>query len=313
MEASLRILLEGLIDYAGLYPPASQDMATAVAAYAAYRKGPQAPMLGRFVLPVSRLEEFARTRAEAVPGMAAAGAGAAGAAADRGAGEPWRLSALAGTDLAADLKAIAHFNASASEAVGPGIIDVVELKAEAPRAIAEARARIPTSLTAYFEIPIQNDPAPLLAAIAASGARAKLRTGGVTPEAIPSARTVARFLAAAAQAHAPFKATAGLHHPFRGPQKLTYAKDGPSAVMHGFINVFLAAAFAAAGMDPQTLTALLEETSPQAFAFQADGVGWRGHRLDAAALRKTRKDFALAFGSCSFEDPKHDLEEARWV
>ena len=40
MHASLRILMEGLIDYAGLFPPASLDMPTAVRNYAAYRKSP---------------------------------------------------------------------------------------------------------------------------------------------------------------------------------------------------------------------------------------------------------------------------------
>ena len=35
----------------------------------------------------------------------------------------------------------------------------------------------------------------------------------------------------------------GLHHPVRGEYPLTYAPDAPRGVMHGFLNVFLAAAF----------------------------------------------------------------------
>ena len=56
----LRILLRGLIDYAGLFPPASLDMADAVRNYAAYREGEHAWALGRFVVPAARLEEFER-------------------------------------------------------------------------------------------------------------------------------------------------------------------------------------------------------------------------------------------------------------
>ena len=70
---------------------------------------------------------------------------------------------------------------------------------------------------------------------------AKIRTGGVSADAIPSAAQVAEFLAACAEAKVPFKATAGLHHPLRSVQKLTYEPGSASALMHGFINVFVAA------------------------------------------------------------------------
>jgi hypothetical protein len=297
MEASLRTLMEGLIDYAGLYPPASLDMPGAVRNYAAYGEGPHARWLGRFVLPVARLEEFARARA---------------ALEQRPAAEPWRISALIGEGLAADLKTIAAFNRAASNnpSVTATLIDTVELKAATPGDVPRALPLIPASLTPYFEIPIQSDPAPFLAALSQSGARAKVRTGGVTPDLFPPPETLAGFIAACARAKVPFKATAGLHHPIRGRQKLTYADDSGETVMHGFVNVFLAAAFAAQGMDAATLTALLDEESPRAFDFQADAITWKSHRLEAARLRQARQGFALAFGSCSFEDPRNDLQKA---
>jgi hypothetical protein len=42
----VRALLEGLIDYAGLFPPAKLDMRPAVENYAAYLAGPDAWALG---------------------------------------------------------------------------------------------------------------------------------------------------------------------------------------------------------------------------------------------------------------------------
>src|SRR5688572_24678308 len=56
--ASLRLLLRGVVDYAGLFPPAGLTMADAVAAYARHREEDASWMLGRFVLPAARLDEF---------------------------------------------------------------------------------------------------------------------------------------------------------------------------------------------------------------------------------------------------------------
>jgi hypothetical protein len=55
---SLRALLESLIDYAELFPPAALDMKTAVRNYARYLECEHSWMLARFVVPVARLEEF---------------------------------------------------------------------------------------------------------------------------------------------------------------------------------------------------------------------------------------------------------------
>ena len=52
-------LLDELIDYAGLFPPAALDMSPAVDAFARHRAGPLAEALGRFVVPVGRLGSLA--------------------------------------------------------------------------------------------------------------------------------------------------------------------------------------------------------------------------------------------------------------
>jgi hypothetical protein len=58
MHDSMRALLSRLIDYAGLFPPAKLDMATTISNYARYREGDDAWMLGRLIVPASRLDEF---------------------------------------------------------------------------------------------------------------------------------------------------------------------------------------------------------------------------------------------------------------
>src|SRR6266496_109955 len=67
IAASLRTLLAGALDYAGLYPPASLTMVQSVANYAHYLHHPHSWLLGRFVLPASRLDEFLAARERVAP------------------------------------------------------------------------------------------------------------------------------------------------------------------------------------------------------------------------------------------------------
>ena len=67
VPGSVRVLLNAVFDYAGLFPPAALDMNTAVNNYAAHRRSPWAWMLGKFVVPASRLDEFAKATSESWP------------------------------------------------------------------------------------------------------------------------------------------------------------------------------------------------------------------------------------------------------
>ena len=57
-KESVRTLLAEIIDYAGLFPPSQITMQEAVINFATYRNSNYSWMLGRFVLPVARLDEF---------------------------------------------------------------------------------------------------------------------------------------------------------------------------------------------------------------------------------------------------------------
>jgi hypothetical protein len=282
MKAPLHALLVERIDYAGLFPPAALPMAEAVANFASYREGADAWALARFVLPVVRLAEFE------------------GVAAPHLRGVPWRLAALA---QATDADAIRAFNARMA---GRARIDTVESRAATVDDVA-ALAPLAALATTYVEIPIHDDPAPLVAAVAAHGLRAKVRTGGVTAESFPPARDVARFLVACVQHRVMMKATAGLHHPLRGEYALTYDAHSARATMFGFLNLFLAASFARQGMDTATLADLLDERDAGAFLVTDDALAWRGHTITADALANDRGRVAAGFGSCSFREPLDDL------
>lgn len=283
VKHSLHILLHALIDYAGLFPPAGLNMAEAVANYGRYRNGPNAWALGRFVVPVARLEEF---ETHFVP--------------DR---TMWHLSALIGQNPAEDLARVAEFNGRHRQSA---IIDTLETKVSEAAAIHDLKSKVPESILVYFEIPSAGDPSQWIAAIGAAHARAKVRTGGLTPEMFPSEQQTLRFLAACINANVAFKATAGLHHPVRCVKPLTYEKDAPSGTMHGFLNVFLAAAFLLDGVPERELEKLLLDDDPSHFDFEEGTVAWQGHRLAQARLLESRA-LAASFGSCSFEEPINDL------
>ncbi|MGE5126149.1 MAG: hypothetical protein ACM3PV_07650 [Betaproteobacteria bacterium] len=289
MTASARALLASLIDYAGLFPPAGLSMAEAAAEYARWRRSPEAWMLGRFVLPAQRLDELAGVLAGVDPGHGEPDA-------------PWPLSVLLGPGPA-DAERVAPGTAVAG---GRARIDVVELKGAAPREIEAALAALPAAVVAYVELETAGDPAPLLAVLRERGARAKLRTGGVTPQAIPAPAEVARFITACAAAGVPFKATAGLHHALRASHPLGYGPDAPRAVLHGFINVFGGAALLHGGASAE-LEAVLCEEDPSAFRLDADGLAWRQHRVSTLKLAECRASLACSFGSCSFAEPVADL------
>jgi hypothetical protein len=291
-SASLHALLTGAIDYAGLFPPATLDMRDAVARYAEYRGTTEAWALGRFVLPLSRVDELAAAQR------------------DVGArGQTWRLSVLLGEDSAADAARIRAFNAAHA---GAALIDSAEARLAGPpsasrQAIAALVDRIPPSIRLFIEVPASDDLALFLAPIAAANACAKIRTGGVSGDAFPDATQVARFLMSCAEHDVRFKATAGLHHPWRGRYPMTYEQAAPTAVMFGFLNLFVAAALARRGAPADDIVAVLQAERGSEFRFGDDEVRWRETRVTRQELLESHATFALSFGSCSFEEPVYDL------
>lgn len=139
------------------------------------------------------------------------------------------------------------------------------------------------TLPTYQEVPIDQ----------ISDGFAKIRTGELTPE------EIAEFLCCAATRKIPFKATAGLHHPLRTEAGL------------GFINVFVAAAFAWHGMDRREVLDVINALD--GFEFLDDVVRWRGQSLTTEQIGTARRDFAHSFGSCSFEEPLDGLRQLGWL
>jgi hypothetical protein len=286
MTESLRILLTEIIDYAGLFPPSNVGMTSAVQNYANYLTGKNAWMLGRFILPVSRLNEFL-PEADSVFDA-----------------KIWRLSVIADDDLPQTLNQILSFNQLNSDKF---VIDTLEIKVGEASEITEAAKIIPKNITAYFEIPPNDILSDFVTALALTKQRAKIRTGGTTQEAFPPTDAIIKFIRICTALNIPFKATAGLHHPVRCIKPLTYEEDAPNGMMHGFLNLFLSACFLRQSVNNSFVHKLMNETDAKNFGFTDEAVSWKEQSVATGIITAARTKNAMSFGSCSFLEPIEDL------
>jgi hypothetical protein len=159
----------------------------------------------------------------------------------------------------------------------------------------------------YIEVPIASDPGMLIDAIASHRLNAQVRTGGVTATASPRSGDIVRFLCHCVRAYVPFKAAAGLHHPLRGAYPLTYDAASATAVMFGYLNVFLAAALLYGGASVHDAIGMLEERDAGSIQMDDDGVRWRGRFMPASDIAALREHALAGFGSCSFTEPVDEI------
>lgn len=279
-------LLEALIDYAGLFPPAAMDMHTAVRHYLESSRGGHGRALGRFVVNLEQFPYLWDAAGEYVRGL--------------------HLSVIATPDTDWD---------DLHRLLDQGYaIETVDIKAADGAAEIDRLAKlVPGGAITYFEVPMCETAPQIFAAVQAAGARIKLRMGGATANAFPAPKAVAQTLAELAERHLVFKATAGLHHPVRGRYALTHAEDSPRATMHGFMNLACAAAVLHFGGEAEEACDVLEEEWPGAWQVTPEAIAWQQNSWNADELREVRQKFFAGFGSCSFEEPMQELESLRWL
>lgn len=303
-----RTMLGAIIDYAGVFPPASLDLSRAVQEYRTHRTSAEAWVLGRFLCPTSQIEELAAllttTMTTGEPPWSV------GAVFD----EPPGVAALHASvfdrhmDPAARITAVeVRTPPEAGDGREPGAA------AELMRPVAQAAASIAPQTQIFLEIP-RRDRWEIGLPNALAGVAelrrtqlvpfgAKLRTGGLDAGAFPSAQQVASFIVASHDHGVPFKVTAGLHHPVRH-------FDADLGVMrHGFLNIVVAAALAAEGAGEAEVAAAVAEDDPASFVAGPAGLRYKGRRLGAATLRTVRQELFLGYGSCSFDEPIADLHD----
>ncbi len=303
MRASLRALLSGIIDYAGLFPPAKLPLEESIRNYARYRTEPERWMLGRFVCPTARLVELTLFE-ELWP----TGPPFAFAALGRGGNNSGGFS----NGLIADTQAIRDFGDRYGDRVA---VEVLEVRLPAYFLKMSSRpelGQVFTSLggllraagvTPFYEVPFGTGwRGRLSALIPALHGGFKLRCGGLEASAFPTPEQVAFALTSCVRAGRPFKATAGLHHPLRHFDPQLGVK------MHGFLNVFGAGVLAATlDLSEEQVQPIIEDEDPSHFVFTDSEFRWKDFAAPLDAITRARRERVISFGSCSFDEPRDDL------
>lgn len=317
-------LLNGLIDYAGLFPPAKLHLDEAVREYSTYRKQPTNWMLSRFIVPVTLLSDLEAYKDELF-------------CKDK----PYHFSFLcrSGIDhaeflknLQLDLGMVDEFIdscrgcavASAFEIKIPenvleleGLASTIQLLHTAAELFS---SYAPGGAGVFFEIPFTDNWRQSIdytvRAVSAQRERfasmpaetvtpdfgLKIRCGGVTRDAFPSVEQLTIVIATARDAGIPLKATAGLHHPVR------HYNNEYDVMMHGFLNVSLARILAdVRSLNESELHEILEDTNHDHFTLTDNEISWKHHKLSIEEIKESRKRSFVSYGSCSFDEPREDL------
>jgi len=271
-STALTALFDGLLDDAAMFPPEDAPLAEAVVGHAAHRLAWYSDLVAAFVCAAGRLPSLsAQLALRAIPRLEAS------------------LVVPGGIDAVPE--------ALAAAARAPQV-EVVALEVPCgttalPHALRALAPLVASHRAVYLEIPVVALREESVHAVAATGVRIKLRTGGTTLDAFQTEDQLAHAILLCAAERQPFKCTAGLHHAVR------HRDDSTLFQHHGFLNIALAARVAAStGNHAATRDVLAER--------DASDVAAQVRELAASDVRAIRALFRT-FGTCSITEPVDDL------
>jgi hypothetical protein len=308
---SLSLFLNGIMDYAGLFPPASLTLHNSYSNYLKHIESPLSWMLAKFVIPAGKLAELAEIYerfdvSNKVP-----------------------LSILfnsAETDEAFnssfnnDIKAVKEFREKIEEKVTADAFEVkipVDIKDDEKKLLkflvninSNLEKKLKLDVPVFLESPPDAVMPIVIDVISQFNIENKkrygykLRTGGVEKSAIPDAGVIATAIKIVQNHEMPIKFTAGLHHPFR------HFNEGIQAYMHGFINVFAASVLNCThNINRHEIKEILLDENQDDFEFHDTFFKWKNLVELNSLIEDARKNYIISFGSCSFGDPVKDLKD----
>ena len=312
---SLDRLVEGLFDYAGLFPPAALEFDDALKTSAGASQRLKRPGIvgADFVLGFDRLHELTPERLL-----------------ERGfpKAKTVRLAVLGPTvdtpdpiEHARQIEAIQSFNeAHASDLIRQRVVSYevkldlngFENRENARVALDRVRRELGAQTVRLYIEPDWDEGAwedrwdwfwetldSLNAAPEHPSVCPKVRGSG--PTAITVER-LARFITAVNQRSLPFKATAGLHHPI--VEKDLYGNT------LGFLSLATALRLqrrlGPEAFPESVIASCLRESSVENFGFE-DGLSWKNFKMTMEELRDAVLSHPFGIGSCSVDDPDADL------
>lgn len=309
---SLKEFCGNIIDYAGLFPPASLELGQAFHNFVFYRQGEYRWMLGKFIIPVKRLAELGSllddmTIDGSVP-LSILGSSS------ENVNEFYSL-------FKSDIAIINEFKSKYS---GTVTIDAFEVRlpsdifkdndnTELQKLMGSISDSLENTLgkkiPVFYEVTLTKEyEAEIIRTVETIGALNngsgyKLRTGGIEASAFPEPEVIAFAIMTCCEFDVPMKCTAGLHHPIR------HYNEEVKSNMHGFMNVFAAGILAyTSNLDEAEIIEVLTDEDPYEFMFTESGFTWDENEITNSEIKSAREKFMLSYGSCSFDEPIDDLK-----
>lgn len=305
MNTAFNTFHHGLIDYAGLFPPAELSLSAAMSAFHDYFESEDAWMLGSFVLPATYLPAL-----EIILGRLTLDRPMSFSILPRPLATVDDVEKTLGEDLCqayglAD-RYPSLFHVESFELKLPTIVDSAVLIEKVVGAVHEEGF---PGRKIYFECEFTKLTDEVLLALHRNeGACYKLRCGGIEASAYPIPQGVAQVIQKCRRGGVGMKFTAGLHHPVRHYSEAVGCKE------FGFINVFGAVILAHEhDLSDEIVVAILTEENAQAFMFDELGFHWRDLSVGYNAIGETRNTLCHSYGSCSFDEPIDDLKNLGWM
>ncbi|MBU8690816.1 hypothetical protein ACH0BK_24550 [Priestia megaterium] len=307
LKTSIQAFLSSLIDYAGLFPPASLPLDTTVRNYKNFQVCKDSWMLGNFIIPAVRIDELA-LYAEMFSEDQPLTISTVGSRTNN------RIDCL--HEIYNDLKRIKSFSDKYQSTVKVNMFEMSFPPMVPDRDLLETIA-VETGkygLKTFCEatIPLNEEweskIIKILDVIAEHNIEGgpklgfKLRTGGVTSDAFPTPEQVATVLIGCRDRNIALKFTAGLHHPIR-----MYRKE-VNTQMHGFLNVFTAGMLANVyNLNRLETAEILADDTLTNFAFTNEGLSWGNLTISISEILSLREKALCSYGSCSFDEPRDEL------
>jgi hypothetical protein len=314
---SLRVFGKNLIDYAGLFPPASLNLAQAFNNFIMYLDGNYKWMLSRFIIPAKKLGELAELMNRVkysdnlILPFSVLGSG----------GDTFDEFAY---NFESDLKYIIEFQNKFGKRVTTDVYETrlpgILVEEGSPKDLSGLMSIVSGTfektlgrkVNVFYEAVLKDDFNIMAVKTAeaislyngkSSSAGFKLRTGGTAAGAFPTPEEIAFAIFSCIEYNIPMKCTAGLHHPIR------HYDESVQTNMHGFLNVFGAGILAySCGLDEAETIDILNEEDPYTFHFSEDGIEFKDYEVTIDEIKEAREKFMVSYGSCSFDDPVDDLK-----
>ena len=318
---SLDIFMHELLDYAGLFPPAKLTLQESLLNYSSYTKHIQKNWLGKFILPSNKIAECIEIMLDQKI--------------FKSNNAFLKFSIILNSCekfndfnkiIDNDLKSIYQLKSTFNKHIN---IDSIEFfppkEVFQPNNLSLFRNMLSfvndKLLNAkeikfkYIEIPFSENINEYIEFISEFNLRQKeikfcikLRTGGVTPQQIPSAFHIAQAIRLSAEKQIPIKATAGLHVPV--------PNDNPEvgSRLHGFFNIFSCLMLCYKKLlTISEMENILVNYSYSDFKFTEEGFTVGNKFLPNAEMTHLRNSFIKSFGTCSFLEPIEHLQENNFL